>query len=76
MWICPGNTFSWGVFDHLKPFNGSMFRPLVSFRANLCPNSLRLVSLSAHWRSVVEYSPSYASLSPYLSVRGSRLLIG
>jgi hypothetical protein len=53
-----------------------MFRPLVSFRANLWPNSVGLVSLSVYWRSVVEYSPGYVSLSPYLSVRGSKLLTG
>jgi hypothetical protein len=53
-----------------------MFRFLVSFWANLWPNSVGLVSLSAYWRSVVEYSPGCASPSLYLSVGGSKLLIG
>jgi hypothetical protein len=74
MWICSGKTFSWGVLDRLKPSEGFIFRSLISFRANLWPNSVGLVSLSAYWRSMIEYSLGCGSPSPYLSVRGSKLL--
>jgi hypothetical protein len=75
MWICPGKPFSWGVLDRSKPFKKFIFKSLISFRANLWPNSVGFMSPSAHWRSVIKYSSDYASPFPYFSVKSSKLLI-
>ncbi len=46
------------------------------FFANLCPIPLGFDSGSAHWRLLVEYSPGWASPSPYLNVGGNNPFIG